>query len=158
MEQLKSIGTTKQEFHIEDRVMHKPKFSTLNKKARFIPQAIPKKAFNKAFPFVLASVRSEGQFNSIIYEETDSYRHNAGRRTVFMSKSDAEKLKLQSGSLVDVVSSAGRMDDVSVQVFNLPEGNLLAYYPEANALTEHKIDPRSKTPNFKSVAVRIEIK
>jgi anaerobic selenocysteine-containing dehydrogenase len=30
------------------------------------------------------------------------------------------------------------------------------YYPEANALVPGNLDPRSKTPAFKSVAVAIE--
>ena len=35
-------------------------------------------------------------------------------------------------------------------------GSALAYYPEANVLCGTAVDPRSKTPAFKSVPVWIE--
>ncbi len=35
--------------------------------------------------------------------------------------------------------------------FDLPRGSALAYYPEANVLCGTAVDPRSKTPAFKSV-------
>jgi anaerobic selenocysteine-containing dehydrogenase len=34
-------------------------------------------------------------------------------------------------------------------------GNALMYYPEANTLVPRDVDPRSKTPAFKSVLVDI---
>ena len=40
--------------------------------------------------------------------------------------------------------------------FDLPRGSALAYYPEANVLCGMAIDPRSKTPAFKSVEVPVE--
>jgi anaerobic selenocysteine-containing dehydrogenase len=40
--------------------------------------------------------------------------------------------------------------------FDLPRGSALAYYPEANVLCGTAVDPRSKTPAFKSVPVWIE--
>ncbi len=156
MQQLKDISVAKQEFHIHGRIMHEPEFKTESKKARFITHSIPNDQHDNIYDFVLASVRSEGQFNSIIYEETDSYRHNADRQSVFISEADMQSLGIQVGELINLVSSTGRMNNVKACSFDLPKGNLLAYYPEANVLTEHKLDPRSKTPNFKSVAVRIE--
>ncbi len=40
--------------------------------------------------------------------------------------------------------------------FDLPPGSALAYYPEANVLCGTAVDPRSKTPAFKSVPIWIE--
>ena len=156
MEQLKDISVAKEEFHIKGRVLHEPNFKTSSKKANFITHPIPNKNQTTSYPFLLASVRSEGQFNSIIYEETDSYRHNAKRWTVFISEQDMLELDIQTGDPVNLVSASGRMEKVNAQAFDLPAGNLLAYYPEANALTDGNLDPRSKTPNFKSTPVRIE--
>ena len=156
MEQLKDISVAKEEFHIKGRVLHEPNFKTSSKKANFITHPIPNKNQTTSYPFLLASVRSEGQFNSIIYEETDSYRHNAKRWTVFISEKDMLELDIQTGDPVNLVSASGRMEKVNAQAFDLPAGNLLAYYPEANALTDGNLDPRSKTPNFKSTPVRIE--
>ena len=48
------------------------------------------------------------------------------------------------------------MTAVRVHLFDLPTGNVMAYYPEANILLGREHDPRSKTPGFKSVAVSIQ--
>jgi anaerobic selenocysteine-containing dehydrogenase len=45
---------------------------------------------------------------------------------------------------------------VRVFLADIRPGNAAAYYPEANVLVPRRIDPRSRTPAFKSVAVRIE--
>jgi molybdopterin-dependent oxidoreductase alpha subunit len=159
MDQLKDISVAKKEFHIRNRLMHTPDFKTPTKKARFITHPIPTANNNKAeYPFLLASVRSEGQFNSIIYEEKDSYRYDAPRDALLISKQDMRILNINNGDRVSVISAHGKMEQLKIQEFNLPQGNLLAYYPEANVLTEHHLDPRSKTPNFKSVAVKIVAK
>jgi anaerobic selenocysteine-containing dehydrogenase len=46
------------------------------------------------------------------------------------------------------------MEGVAVG-FDLPKGSVLAYYPEANVLIGTEVDPRSKTPAFKSVPVEV---
>ncbi len=159
MEELKDIGVAKKEFHVRHRVMHEPSFNTATAKARFIVHPIPQvNSRSERYPFLLASVRSEGQFNSIIYEETDSYRFNAGRHTVFLSDEDMQDLGVSHGDAVDVVSQQGVMKQARVQRFDLPKGNVMAYYPEANVLAEHNLDPRSLTPNFKSIAVNIIVR
>ncbi len=156
MAELKDIAVAKKEFHINGRVLHTPKFNTASKRARFQVHAIPcANRQREDYPFLLASVRSEGQFNSIIYEETDSYRFDAGRHAVFMCAQDITTLDLKSGDNVDLKSPNGRMNNAVVQEFDLPAGNLLAYFPEANALAERRLDPRSRTPNFKSIPIQI---
>jgi len=49
----------------------------------------------------------------------------------------------------------GQMDDLKAKAFSVPEGNLMAYYPEANVLVGRTIDPRSKTPAFKNILVKV---
>jgi anaerobic selenocysteine-containing dehydrogenase len=49
------------------------------------------------------------------------------------------------------------MRELSVMAFDLPPGNLMVYFPEANALIGRETDPRSKTPAFKSVAVNLTV-
>lgn len=158
MEQLQDIGVAKKEFHVSGRLMHTPKFYTPSSKASFRVRSMPTvNDAQDAFPFLLASVRSEGQFNSIIYEETDSYRYGADRWTVLVSTADLEALGVKAGVRVDVVSAHGEMRGLDVQPFDLPPGNLLAYYPEANVLTGRARDPRSQTPRFKSTPVRLQL-
>ncbi|WP_116368480.1 FdhF/YdeP family oxidoreductase [Parahaliea mediterranea] len=156
MQQLRDIGVAKAEFHVRGRLMHRPEFGTNSGRAAFQVHPIPRPREDD-YPLLLASVRSEGQFNSIIYEESDSYRYGAGRDAVLLSPEDIQRLGLAAGQRVDVVSANGRLAGVSVQPFDLPPGNMLAYYPEANVLCQRRVDPRSRTPNFKSVPVRIEV-
>ena len=156
MEDLRDIAVAKKEFHVRQRLLHTPRFNTPSNKAQFIVHNIPQANTTQHYPLLLASVRSEGQFNSIIYEETDSYRHNAHRQTVFLSKVDMQDTGINNGDKVDVVSAHGCMKHVTVVSFELPKGNVMAYYPEANVLAGHELDQRSQTPSFKSIPVRIE--
>lgn len=154
MEQLADIGVARREFHVSHRLMHTPRFYTEDGRARFHPHKPAATAANE-MPFRLMSVRSEGQFNSIIYEENDSYRGTDDRWVVMMCAEDIQALGLAEGSRVNVKSASGEMRGVRVHRFDLPSGNVMAYYPEANSLVGREIDPRSKTPAFKSVPVEI---
>jgi anaerobic selenocysteine-containing dehydrogenase len=157
LSELKDIGITKQEFTIKNRLLDKPHFKTANGKAEFKTNALPQKSTSEQYPFLLASIRSEGQFNSIIYEESDSYRGTDTRWSVLMNHEDIKSLGIKAGDFVTLKSPQGEMKDVKVFSFDLPRGNLMAYYPEANILISTAHDPRSKTPAFKSVAVSISV-
>lgn len=156
MEQLADIDVAKQEFHVRHRLLHTPLFHTANRRAKFhchdwqrLHQAEPD------YPYTLMSVRSEGQFNSIIYELADSYRGASHRQVVFIGDEDRQRLGLSDGDLVDLHSRQGSMTALTVLPFSLPAGNLMTYYPEANVLIGREVDPRSHTPGFKSVPVNI---
>ncbi len=156
MEELKDIHVAKQEFHVRNRIMHDPVFRTSSGKANFVVRALPSEyPGTTAMPFTLATIRSEGQFNSIIYEESDSYRQTQTRWSVLMNPSDIAKLQLDDGATATMRSPDGEMRGLTVYPFDVPAGNVLAYYPEANVLTSHAADPRSKTPAFKSVPVAV---
>jgi molybdopterin-dependent oxidoreductase alpha subunit len=156
MKSIETIDQTKQEFTIENRLLHAPRFYTESGKAKLItPRFTVKKSTNE-YPFTLASIRSEGQFNSIIYEEKDSYRSTDTRWSVLMNKQDAQSLGVTAGEKVTLTSPYGEMKDLTVFYFDVPQGNLLAYYPEANCLIGTERDPRSHTPAFKSVAVALK--
>lgn len=156
MEELADIDVAKREFHIKNRVMHTPKFGGPNGKAHLRVTPLPAVGVRSKANLTLATMRSEGQFNTIIYEEKDSYRRNAGRRSVFLSVADMALLGVVDGDVVDLCSDAGRMPGVTALAFDVAAGSALAYYPEANVLVGTQIDPRSKTPAFKSVPVWIE--
>jgi molybdopterin-dependent oxidoreductase alpha subunit len=155
LEALNQIDETKQEFTIGNRLLHQPAFFTKHGKAQFILPLLLSEKINNEFPFTLASIRSEGQFNSIIYEETDSYRATNTRWSVLMNKQDADDLRMTAGDKITIRSAHGEMKDVTLFYFDLPRGNILAYYPEANCLIGTARDPRSQTPAFKSVAVTL---
>ncbi len=153
MEELADIDVAKREFHIKHRVMHTPEFGTADGKAHFVVTPIP--ALSRAH-LTLATMRSEGQFNTIIYEEKDSYRGGAGRHAVFLNRDDMAAFGVSEGQSVTLASDTGRMSAVAT-MFDLPRGSAMAYYPEANVLVGTEVDPRSKTPAFKSVPVWLEV-
>lgn len=154
MEDLAHIDVAKEEFHVRQRLIHTPQFNTESGKARFQVQPLPARADDA--PFTLSTLRSEGQFNSIIYEEKDSYRGTATRWCVMMNGDDLAQLGLREGDKANLRSAQGEMRGVTVYGFDVPRGNALAYYPEANALTSTKVDDRSKTPSFKSTPIWVE--
>ncbi|MCA9111791.1 MAG: FdhF/YdeP family oxidoreductase, partial [Planctomycetaceae bacterium] len=82
-EPIAEIGTTKQEFHIPGRHPADSRFSTPDGKARFFAVASPEIPAMKENQFRLMTIRSEGQFNTVVYEEVDLYR-NVDRRDVIL--------------------------------------------------------------------------
>lgn len=156
MADLKDIHIAKQEFTVKQRLLHTPTFKTADGKANLICVS-QTDDINSEYPFTLMSMRSEGQFNSIIYEEKDSYRGSEHRWTVFLNANDMQTLKIKDNDKITIESAHGCMPMVTAKIFDLPAGNIMAYYPEANQLIGLANDPRSKTPAFKNVAVRITV-
>lgn len=144
------IDRTRQEFEIAGRVFHEPRFATDDGRARFA--VTPSPAFQPGpGELRLMTVRSEGQFNTVVYEEADLYRGNRRRDVVMMSAEDAAALGMREGDRVEVATETGRLE-VSVALVDIRPGNVAMYYPEANVLVPRRLDPRSRTPAFKSVA------
>lgn len=141
------------EFTIAGRTFSEPRFPTPDGRARFQPTPLPE------FPIApgelrLMTVRSEGQFNTVVYEEEDLYRGNRRRDVVMMAAADTARLGVAEGERVIVETAAGRLE-VSVAVVDIRPGSIAMYYPEANAIVPRRLDERSKTPAFKSVAARV---
>ncbi len=151
MEAAKDAGKTRKEFAIPGRLLHEGRFPRASGKARFFAHDLPKK---EATPFMLMTVRSEGQFNTVVYEDTDYYRGQERRDVVLMAASDLTRLGLVDDDLVSVANATGSMT-VRARAFDIKSGNVLMYYPEANALVPRRIDPQSRTPAFKAAAVAI---
>lgn len=148
------IDDTRREFQIAGRTFHEPRFATTGGKLR---AQVPETATLEVGPgeFRLMTLRSEGQFNTVVYEEEDLYRGNSRRDVVMMSEADGLQLGLAEGDPVTVSSDTGRLH-VHAAFVEIPPGNLAMYYPEANVLVPRRIDPASGTPAFKSVRVRLE--
>lgn len=154
MEDLQDIGVAKREFHVRGRLLHTPEFKTSDGRARFVvPEAAA--VVDEEYPMTLMTIRSEGQFNSMIYEERDSYRGVESRWSVLLNQQDAVELGVDEGDRVNLRSAQGVMRGVRVKFAVLPRGNAAAYFPEANILSSRLSDPRSHTPRFKSIAVAI---
>ena len=154
-EPVAEIDRTREEFQIPGRTFHTPQFATDDGRARFHVTPVPDAGL-AADEFRLTTLRSEGQFNTVVYEEEDLYRGNTRRDVVMMAQADVERLGVEEGARVVVETAAGRLH-VSVAVIDIPAGNVAMYYPEANALVPRRLDERSKTPAFKSVPARIRV-
>jgi len=152
LEELGDIDVAKKEFHIRHRVLHTPEFGTPDGKAHFVVTPLPPPPSKM---LTLATVRSEGQFNTIIYEERDTYRNGAGRDTVFLNAEDMAAFGVAEGQRITLASETGHMAGTAM-AFDLPRGSAMAYFPEANVLCGTAVDPRSRTPAFKSVPVWVE--
>lgn len=153
-EGLKSIDRTKQEFHVPGRAVTEYRFPTPTGRAKFQAVTLPAPVTGNG-QLRLMTLRSEGQFNSVVYDEEDIYRGQERRDVILMNRSDIERLGLQVDDRVRIRSAAGEMRYILVREFDIRAGNAAMYYPEANLLVPHAVDPQSKTPAFKSVAITI---
>jgi molybdopterin-dependent oxidoreductase alpha subunit len=157
-EKMKSLGETKEEFQIDGRTLHEPLFKTVDAKATMkvvpIPPLQGRSLAKKQFR--LMSVRSEGQFNSIVYEEQDVWRGQQERWVVLMNPDDMRSLGLRENDLVSLKSETGIMRNVKVRSFTIKRGNVVGYYPETNVLISTATDKRSLTPSFKNTLIEIE--
>jgi molybdopterin-dependent oxidoreductase alpha subunit len=155
-EELESIGETKREFHIPGRILHAPKFATPSGRAAFRAHPLPDRRPLGPSELRLMTVRSEGQFNSVVYEESDIYRGQERRDVVLMNRNDIDRMGLKVDQRVTVRNEVGSMPNILVRAWDIAKGCALMYYPEANVLVPRSRDPRSKTPAFKSVVVTVE--
>lgn len=176
---LAQLKDAKSEFQIEGRTFHEPKFGTENGKAHFHSVSLPSmdsrtqdgrirtdsdtfgsRPEAKRQPHDPSSgpdlrvmtIRSEGQFNSVVYDEEDLYRGNEHRNVIMISAEDAERFGVGEGDPVEVWNETGSMK-VQIAIVSIRAGNAAMYYPEANILVPQVVDPSSGTPAFKSVGV-----
>jgi anaerobic selenocysteine-containing dehydrogenase len=147
------IDRTRAEFQIAGRTLHTPQFDTPTGRARAAVTPLPELSLADG-EFRLMTLRSEGQFNTVVYEDEDIYRGNERRDVVMMNAEDAASRGWQRDQVVDVVNDTGRLRAL-VRFAPLPRGNLAMYYPEANVLIPRRADPESGTPAFKSATVRL---
>jgi len=153
-DKLASIDQTRQEFQISGRTFHLPKFPTKTGRAKFHATEIPENQ-RDSDGLMLMTIRSEGQFNTVVYEEQDIYRNQDRRDVILMNRQDIQRLGLAVDQRVKVKSSVGEMKGIHVREFEIRAGNAAMYYPEANQLVPADADPRSRTPAFKAVAVTV---
>lgn len=112
--------------------------------------------------FTLQTMRSHDQYNTTIYGFNDRYRGIKGqRKVIFMNPQDMKDLGLEAEQEVTITSHWH--DDVERFVsgfkavpYQIPEGNMAAYYPETNPLVAlDSYGDRSFTPTSKAIAISI---
>ncbi|TDO99608.1 FdhF/YdeP family oxidoreductase [Marinomonas balearica] len=133
--------------------------------AHTLPESIVhKKARSKLTDktLVLQTLRSHDQYNTTIYGLNDRYRGIKGeRRVLFMNPADIERLGFKSKQLVDLTSlwdddKTRTAPHFKVIPYDIPVGNIAAYYPETNPLVPlDSLGDYSFTPTSKSIAVEL---
>src|SRR5438034_11371006 len=117
-EALATIDQTKQEFHIPGRVRHAPRFATASGKAQFAAVPLPPLAGGHG-ELRLMTIRSEGQFNTVVYEEEDIYRGQVRRDVILMNATDIDRLGLEPDQLVTVRSVTGVLHKIRVRPYDI---------------------------------------
>ncbi len=156
LEQLSTIGTDRQEFHIPGRAVEEPVFSKMpESRASLKAVSIPHQPPLGPRQLRMMTIRSEGQFNTVVYEDYDRYRGQDRRDVIMISREDRERMGLRIDQRVRLTSSAGEMHNILVREIDIRAGNAAMYYPEANLLIPRAVDPESGTPSFKNAVVEI---
>ncbi len=155
-EQIEHIASSKIEFQVGGRTFHQPKFATANGRANLHTHQLPELQ-GAGDQLRLMTIRSEGQFNTVVYEEEDLYRNISRRDVILMHPDDIASRGLHDTQVVSIHGPAGSMHKIVVAAFpEIRQGNAAMYYPESNVLVSRHLDPKSKTPAFKCVLVTIE--
>ncbi len=142
------------------------RFNTPNHKANFCTAELPKNLFpqlgTQQTPFTLQNLRSHDQYNTTIYVLDDRYRGVYGQREVlFINRQDIASLVLADGDDVDIETLwndgiTRKVSGFRLVSYNIPRGNLAAYYPESNPLVPlSSVGDETFTPTSKSVPVII---
>ncbi|MDI3383468.1 FdhF/YdeP family oxidoreductase [Xenophilus aerolatus] len=143
-------------------------WATASGKAAFVPHAVPRdtpshrarERVRDAQVFTLLTTRSHDQYNTTIYGMDDRYRGVFGqRRVVFIHPEDIRALGMQAGDRVDLktVWDDGQEREAGgfkLVAYDIPRGNLAAYYPETNPLVPLSATAiAAGTPTSKAIPV-----
>jgi molybdopterin-dependent oxidoreductase alpha subunit len=162
-EDIADIDETKKEFYVAGRSPEDHRFQTPSGRAKFhaiqVTAPMPKQtepADGAPTELRLMTVRSEGQFNTVVYDEEDIYRNQTRRDVILMNQSDLDQLGIAHDQRVRIKSATSEMRYITARAFDVRAGNAVMYYPEANVLVSTEIDEKSRTPAFKCVPITVE--
>ena len=149
-------------FYLPNGPRDGPLWDTPSGKAQFTVHELPEPVATGS-RFTMMTVRSHDQYNTTIYGMDDRYRGIYGaRRIVLMNPNDMDSLGVEKGEAVDLTSHWKNRDITAkswkVIPYDIPQGNLCTYFPEANVLIPlDSVAEGSNTPTSKSVAVSVEV-
>ncbi|TWU34255.1 FdhF/YdeP family oxidoreductase [Novipirellula artificiosorum] len=155
-EKIAAMNETKEEFQIAGRTFHQPAFHTADGRGVLHVHSLPPLKGTGDRQLRLMTVRSEGQFNTVVYEEEDVYRNQERRDVILVHPEDVKRMNFVHDQRVTVKSDTGEMTGILVRAYEaIRPGNALMYYPEANVLVSRCLDSKSKTPAFKGVVIEL---
>ncbi|ANQ49467.1 FdhF/YdeP family oxidoreductase [Flammeovirga sp. MY04] len=128
--------------------------------AKFSINALPSHDL-KEDEYLLMTIRSHDQYNTTIYGLDDRYRgiYNE-RRIVMMNYEEAIEKGFKTYDVVNLISNYNgverKAENFMIIPYDIPRGNLAAYFPEANVLIPNdQYADVSFTPISKSVKVEV---
>ncbi len=111
--------------------------------------------------YMMMTIRSHDQFNTTIYGLDDRYRGVFNeRRVIFMNEKDMMTEGVKTGDVVDLFGDYNGVRREAkrfiVVPFDIPQGDVATYFPEANTLIPiDSYADKSHTPTSKSVVIRM---
>ncbi|WP_116472975.1 FdhF/YdeP family oxidoreductase [Zobellella maritima] len=139
-------------------------WQTPSGKANFIGSPLPQQRLPLEYlgrPVqTLQTLRAHDQYNTTVYGLDDRYRGVYGQRMVlFINREDMADQGLQAGQKVTLQSvwfdnRERKVEGFTLVPYDIPRGNLAAYYPETNPLVPlDSVGENTGTPTSKSVGV-----
>jgi anaerobic selenocysteine-containing dehydrogenase len=127
-------------------------FPTPTGKATFKVPPLPQIELREG-EFVIVTRRGK-QFNSMVHEDKDT-ANRRGRDAVLINASDAARLGLGEGALVQLSNSFGTMHG-KLAFEDIAPGTIEIYWPEGNVLIDPgKLSPLANIPAYKSGAATL---
>ena len=126
-EEMEGVNDSKREFTIANRIFHEPTFPTASGRALFHATPIPQMDLHED-ELILMTVRSEGQFNTVVYEEEDLYRGQERRDVILMHPEDMSTRGISEDELVEVTSEIASIE-VRARGYEIARGCACMYYP-----------------------------
>jgi anaerobic selenocysteine-containing dehydrogenase len=149
-------------FYLPNGPRDGPTWNTHSQKAQIKTHDLPNRPISES-RFILMTIRSHDQYNTTIYGMDDRYRgiYNS-RRVVMMNQEDIDEMGLIAKSVVDLTSHFDGREITSEQwkviPYDIPKGNLAAYFPEANVLVPlDSVAKGSNTPTSKWIEVSLKV-
>jgi molybdopterin-dependent oxidoreductase alpha subunit len=147
-------------WYLYNAVRDELKFNNGIGKAKFTVHDIPRRDL-PAGQYLMMTIRTHDQFNTVVYGLDDRYRGvYGGRRVVFMNREDMAEAGLAQGDLVDLTSHFEDEERTArhwmVVPYAIPRRCTATYFPEGNALVPvRSVAHRSNQPTSKSVRITI---
>ena len=147
-------------FYLHNAVRDDLRFDNAEGKAKFMVHPIPRHDLAPG-RFLMMTIRSHDQFNTVVYGLDDRYRGvYGGRRVIFMNRDDMADAGVTEGDLVDLTShfegEERHAEHWMVVPYPIPRRSTATYFPEGNVLVPvRSVAERSNTPTSKSVEISI---
>ena len=141
-------------FYLPNPPRDERKFDTNDGKAHFTTHKLPNLEVDEGH-YVMMTLRSHDQYNTTIYGLDDRYRGIKGNRRILMMNSiDMLDRNWKTRQRIDITSHFEGQTRVSqswlVIPYDIPSGNIAAYFPEANELVPlNSTAELSNTPTSK---------